>query len=573
MSQFTMTIIDPHRAIHGQPHGSFLDDVVAALSADPETIEELEAAMARFMEIDGDGPFTSWLDGVDDEPYDAGACVIDLGARFVAAGSTYSLPFREGQVQYRCGDCRHDDDPCVSFQLSDDWVLRFEMTDWQGEADHRRAKRLAEGRLDFRKVLYEEVCLFIVEQCLAARGDQARVGDWTPPPGWTFSELPERVGDDTMRLAEHAVAEIHARWLMTPRDDLRGQSPRDVLLTGREHIDADLWSRCNQWSVFRACPPPLSRESVAFRFGPCGTHEYVLYYDMVRDLINNCWRNVVGPISSNPETPLPDAAGGLPCEAGEAGEIAQLRAVQQEWLTTPGAEGLGGRTPLETIESERMRIPMKMSADDVMVDPDCPLCQMAADDSEFGPSFWHLDGCNMDQDYPFSTHLTREAWEQEEREWEEHRRKFDEDWQAKQAAKPAGGDTDDSREADEAWGVSFSEDAPATVPLTVRLFSIGAALAELGQELKQSADTQPYVDALNRHFGNLRAALQDGGSFLVEPVIARFLEELHTVRTTRPSLGSKCRDLDRQLREFAAYLSEAEDGWDEEADWDAEPPS
>jgi hypothetical protein len=381
------------------------------------------------------------------------------------------------------------------------------------------------------------------------------------------------VGDDTLPVAEHAIAEIHARWLMTPRSDLRGQAPRDLLVAGMEHIDRDLWSRCNQWSVFRECPPPLSRESAAFRFGPCGMHEYVLYYDMVRDLIINCWRNVVEPMPLSTETPAPDAASPSSVPA----EIARLRAIQQEWLTTPSCEDLGGRTPLETIESERMRIPMEMSAEDALIDPDCPLCQMAAD-SEFGPSFWHLDGCNMDQDYPFSSHLTREAWKTEQGEWEEHQQAFEEEWQAKQAAKAAEGDTDDLQETDDplaadgGWGASFSEDAPPTVPLTVRVFGIGAHLAELVQDLKQSADTQPCIDALNRHFGNLRAALQDGESSLVEPVIARFLEELHTLRTTNPRLDDKCRDLDRQLREFATRLSAADDGWDEEADWDAEPP-
>ena len=41
---------------------------------------------------------------------------------------------------------------------------------------------------------------------------------------------------------------IHAKWLVTPRDDLRGQSPREVLLAKRESIDFDLHSRELQWS-------------------------------------------------------------------------------------------------------------------------------------------------------------------------------------------------------------------------------------------------------------------------------------------------------------------------------------
>ena len=39
---------------------------------------------------------------------------------------------------------------------------------------------------------------------------------------------------------------------------------------------------------------------------------------------------------------------------------------------------------------------------EAMVSNDCPLCQMAAEFS--GPMFWHLDGCNNDNDFPFSVY-------------------------------------------------------------------------------------------------------------------------------------------------------------------------
>jgi hypothetical protein len=56
MSQITATILDKDRAIHNQPHGSLVDVLVAALSAEPETIEELEAAMKRFLVPGTSGP-------------------------------------------------------------------------------------------------------------------------------------------------------------------------------------------------------------------------------------------------------------------------------------------------------------------------------------------------------------------------------------------------------------------------------------------------------------------------------------------------------------------------------------
>jgi hypothetical protein len=62
-------------------------------------------------------------------------------------------------------------------------------------------------------------------------------------------------------------------------------------------------------------------------------------------------------------------------------------------------------------------MPEAISRHQAMFDPDCPCCQMLADMP--GPTFWHLDGCNNDDDFAFDTsHQTREEWEHERREWD-----------------------------------------------------------------------------------------------------------------------------------------------------------
>ena len=48
MSELTLTIRDAKRSVCGHVHGSVVDNLVAALSADPETIEELQVAVLRF---------------------------------------------------------------------------------------------------------------------------------------------------------------------------------------------------------------------------------------------------------------------------------------------------------------------------------------------------------------------------------------------------------------------------------------------------------------------------------------------------------------------------------------------
>ncbi len=330
---------------------------------------------------------------------------------------------------------------------------------------------------------------------------------------------------------------------MTPREDLRGRSPRDVLLDKSDHLVWDLQDRCQQWSILGACPAPLSRESAAFRFGGCGTHEIVLYYELVRHLVEECWKRVVEP-----------AADAAPAASSPADVLPWLRQVQDQWLNEPDWEDLSGRTPAAAILSERQRIPMTCSGEEAMVDDDCPLCQMLADSPQ--PMFWHLDGCNMDDDFPFSMYCrTRPEWEKEQREQEEFHRKFDEEWKQRQAGSPDASPWDEEAGSPSIWTKSYSNpEAPGSSPF-IRLFGIGCHVAELGSDLKTLPDTRALVESLNRQFGNLQAALEDPSASLLESVAERFCQELAAAAEAHPDLAEKCADLERQLREFAADVS------------------
>ena len=366
---------------------------------------------------------------------------------------------------------------------------------------------------------------------------------WAPPEGWSLRELPQRAKPGEPLKSCDAVAEIHARWLMTPREDLRGRSPRDVLLDKSDHLVWDLQDRCQQWSILGACPAPLSRESAAFRFGGCGTHEIVLYYELVRHLVEECWKRVVEP-----------AADAAPAASSPADVLPWLRQVQDQWLNEPDWEDLSGRTPAAAILSERQRIPMTCSGEEAMVDDDCPLCQMLADSPQ--PMFWHLDGCNMDDDFPFSMYCrTRQEWEEEQREQEEFHRKFDEEWKQRQAGSPDASPRGEEAGSPSIWTKSYSNpDARGSSPF-IRLFGIGCHVAELGSDLKTLPDTRALVESLNRQFGNLQAALEDPSASLLESVAERFCQELAAAAEAHPDLAEKCADLERQLREFAADVS------------------
>jgi hypothetical protein len=54
MSEVRLNLIDPLQILQGTIHGSVVDACVAALSAEPETIAELDAALARTIKPTGD---------------------------------------------------------------------------------------------------------------------------------------------------------------------------------------------------------------------------------------------------------------------------------------------------------------------------------------------------------------------------------------------------------------------------------------------------------------------------------------------------------------------------------------
>ena len=398
MSEVRLNLTDSEQTISGTIHASVADRAVAALSAEPETIAELQAALARFEKRTANtGPFAWFRSGaIDNRPWDAGIVIIDLAARIVAFESTYSQYGPRGCVWYHDGESATD--LPLPYWLSPDWIFCNSIEGYEGSWEARRAERQATPPLDAREVLYGRPLLeFIARECSQS---------------------------DAVELTDEAVAaEIsaaHARWLMTSRDDLRGQSPREVLLGRQELINYDLEMRDRQWSIQGAAPPVLSKDSFAYRFAGFGIHEWVIYYELVRHLFGGLWsvkcpRNVSKPdgsldleaVSSHPE-------GWLDLEA----VITHLEHLKTTWLNEPQPEF--SRIPAEFIESERKRLPIAATAIEVLIDEDCYTCQMESRDVESGRDvvFIHLDGCNMDDEFAFSHFLSYEAWQADRREWE-----------------------------------------------------------------------------------------------------------------------------------------------------------
>ncbi|MEX2119866.1 MAG: hypothetical protein WD847_09750 [Pirellulales bacterium] len=581
MSEVRLVVREAACDWSGTMHGSRADRAIAALSADPVTLEELEDATARFARPMPNGRFFANLrPGLCDEPYDAGLVVVDLVARLVVVDSTYSSPGKEGTVEYHNGRC------CtrtgLGYHLADDWLFSSDGNHWKHVAEERRRERAARPAVDARAVFYGRPLVeFVARETFAAfaRRDEIAAAvrvQWTDKArkrladeanlspdqvdagGLTEEEITPKTWPGQERYASpfyDALSQIHAAWLLSPRDDLGGDCPRAIALGRHEHLMWDLQDRCEHWSLLGECPRGLAESSHAFRHGGFGTHELVKYYDLVRESLWSCWEQLSELARSPKLGPRPDSF-----TAGDflTMEVPRLESIREAWLDAPDPE-CHGRTPRSIIERERARLPEGMSGHDAMIDPDCPCCQMMADLP--GPGFWHLDGSGMDDDFAFDIYRrTREEWEEERRGWEERSRRFDAEWSERKRL----GVTDSTPREDGSnavWSRSFCVGDTADVPLGTRVFGLGCRLAELIVGLRAGADrestpaeTQRQIDQLNRDFGNLRELLQGSdlslAEALIDPVLDRFAETLATVATARPELAGQCESLTSDLHKL-----------------------
>ena len=440
MSEIKFNLIDSQSVFTDTMHASIADCCVAALSAEPETISELEAALVRFAKCPPNftlPPYRSALTDIDTEPYDAGIFILDLAARIVAYESTYSHPEPLGYIEYDDGTSQTE--LRIPYRLPDDWLFLDSVESYEALCAERRQVRVDHPPLDTRSILYGRPLLeFIATNVLDT---------FNSPSAPDCSSLlpdPDPLSD--------SITAIHANWLLTERTDLRGLSPREVMLAKQHLIDFDLESRTLQWSFLLEGPPGLSRDSFAYRYAGFGTHEWVIYYDLVRHLL---WSAVklssstssaptshhvgVETTRRTPDSILNPLTTSSDPDPSLESVIKQLEQIKLHWLTEPCAEH-EERIPFQIIDNERRRIPEAMGGRSMVIDEDCPICKMMGDESEAGREvcFMHLDGSNMDEAFAFSSARTVAEWEAEQREFAELEREFQRKWQEREARRARG---------------------------------------------------------------------------------------------------------------------------------------
>jgi hypothetical protein len=315
MTRSSLTLIDEHCVLQCVVPNTFVPAALAALAAEPETIDELELALTRYVKISPGSQIISAL------PASAGNeslldFAIDLRNRIVAT-STGSLG-RSGYVNYH--EFLTPTDLRFPYLVSDDWLFTTSVSEYESLRKHASRTRARTSRPDARAVLYGPPVLhFITAECKRVLTPQKQMS--------TRMET------------------IKSHWLSCPRYDLAGKSPRKVLLEKRHFIDTDLNARECQWKIQGVVPACLPRDSSAYRYAGFGSIECLVYCEMLESSILAALENTSSYETDGNIDPL----------------VQWLANWQRRWLTTPD-EVHGGRVPAQIIDWERRRLPLVCAA-------------------------------------------------------------------------------------------------------------------------------------------------------------------------------------------------------------------
>jgi hypothetical protein len=111
-----MIIADDRHYVSGEPHGSDAMRIYAACSRNPKSLEELDRLLPEF-DCDKDWrAFSSWNDGIELEPFDAGLIIVDLAKKWIYAEDSYFGAHRRGSYQPRAAE-----DRTITYEFSKEW--------------------------------------------------------------------------------------------------------------------------------------------------------------------------------------------------------------------------------------------------------------------------------------------------------------------------------------------------------------------------------------------------------------------------------------------------------------------
>ena len=418
-----------------------------------------------------------------------------------------------------CGGYQADEDdeaegsPIVWINMPDDWLFETASDGWMSLLAERARDVASQRRVDTRAVLYGLPMLeFMATRVLAARAER----------------VDQRTDEDENERMYNRIRSIHAEWLMTPRDDLLGRTPREALLRKTNHIGLEIQYRSDQWSRQGFAPPALEEDSAAYRFGGYGITEIVMYFHLLRSLLGAAW----------------DRAAETPSQPGAL--VERLLRHRDEYLNQPPEDSGSGPNCRELIESERRRMPI--ASDGSHLDCDCPICQAEAEGA-FGssPAFMFYDGhqLELEDEFAFSTIESRAEWEREQGKWRDYSAEMDREQAEHEATR---------EQPTSVWTSSFVDWESAvddgTSPLSSKM-AIGFLLAELVALLQQRDGGRANIEALNAAFTRFRRADDQ----VVEHSAAEELRNcLENAAAAFSDLISRSADLQSRLDEVLRLL-------------------
>lgn len=372
-------------------------------------------------------------------------------------------------------------------------------------------------------------------------------------PGWQSIK-----GTDNARRQQAVTIEVHRDWLMTPRDDLNGGTPRQLLHGGIDWINKICWGqqlRVPDLKTFVALPTDFSNYETA----PLGLEELAIYFNLCRELINAGWGWCRDQLSDPAPSPNHDDHIRL---------VAFLAQVNAEWLESPFEDG---SPPSFIIEANRRRIGRSPGVPILgmvgvephtgMFDCDCPICQMLAERTEhhsddtfseipggaaFGSfAFIGIDGhhLELEDEFAFSACETRE-------DWQLHRIPLDDDFDdfddfKTDASEPnfSAGPTAKTEEPDPfapVWSSQVCDEPLPGDPLDH--MKLAFLVAEMIGVLHSLQAPHPRIEQLNGCFTNFRHSEPDP-----KTACERLCGYLEDLARQYPELVSRVADLQSRL--------------------------
>lgn len=515
MHQWSVVVRDLERELRYELPSELVMALVAGLSGDPETIEELASNSRRFL---GDRWHEEWLRDHQsssrdrlcrDEDYG-----IDLPGRLIVHSARSPEPPRMASVSV--SDAVREDPYLTEYHLSDEWEINCWKKSWREACEQRRESRRVWLR-DGRKILYEELSAGLI----VAWRHETQMSNCGDASQTSLTQLAESA---QCKLSDRSlgslISRIHARWLLTPIEGLQGRTPRDLLVDHVEHIGLDRGQRIDQSIATGRSFDELSSSSPAYTGPYIGPLELIFYHQLVETLIRRLLvemmerrlasryrgrqeKRVAGGrresatgtkisraqreflesairktrLDALPEDVLQEEQAGAVLDDAMTRELIRVLDWQQSEFLDQVGDSLCGYSPGMLVTLERKRLPITVGDDYSPEACDCPLCALM--EHQTSMLLWDPVAEWLPTDFVFSSTPSFDSWTPELSEEE-----IDEAWRG------------DERVDEVPDAVTLSARSTNAKGVTVGRNSSDLEITALGTTESTTSDTNDSSDAV-----------------------------------------------------------------------------